>query len=105
MRDRQDNLQCFDNRPTKVVEPVQHKSSSTGQSAWNTAGTWEDKTLSFSHLQKVFDQFWTQATLMCDSVKVLRGEGSLITVRGKRKLGYELDIELLLSNENVIQLT
>lgn len=42
---------------------------------------------------------------MCDSVKVLRGEGSLITVRGKKKLGYELDIELLLSNENVIQLT
>jgi len=27
-------------------------------------------------------------------VKVIRGEGSLITVRGKRKLGYELDIEV-----------
>ena len=29
-------------------------------------------------------------------MKVLRGEGSLITVRGKQKLGYELDIEISL---------
>ena len=27
-------------------------------------------------------------------VKVLKGEGSLITVRGKRKIGYEMDIEI-----------
>ena len=29
-------------------------------------------------------------------MKVLSGEGSLITVRGKQKLGYELDIEISL---------
>ena len=28
------------------------------------------------------------------SARVLKGEGSLITVRGKRKLGYELTVEL-----------
>ncbi len=35
----------------------------------------------------------------CSSVKVTRGEASLITVRGKRKLGYDLDLDITLSIE------
>lgn len=73
------------------------------QSAWNQAGTWEDKTLNATKLQKIFDEHYGQsevtnginALLGCEqSVKVLAGEGSLITVRGKRKLGYELSAEI-----------
>ena len=30
----------------------------------------------------------------CISVKVKRGEASIVTVRGKRKLGYDLDLEV-----------
>ncbi len=34
--------------------------------------------------------------MQCESAKVTRGEASLITVRGKRKLGYEFDVELII---------
>lgn len=34
----------------------------------------------------------------------MRGEGSLITVRGKRKLGYEVDLEIGLASGSVVTL-
>lgn len=35
-----------------------------------------------------------------ESVKVIRGEGQLIMVRGKRKLGYEMDLEIDISQND-----
>ena len=59
--------------------------------------------------QKALERYWAQNTQAIVgnkvlAVKVIRGEGSLITVRGKRKLGYELDIEVTVDGPIKFQL-
>jgi len=78
-------------------------------SAWNTAGTWEDRKLKADQLNKVLLEFWdsseTKGSLEASHglklvPKVIKGEGSLITVRGKRKLGYDLTVEITVKRQD-----
>ena len=49
-------MQCFDNRPIKIegVKPIEQTApKSKAQSAWNQAGTWEDRTLKRDQLEKI----------------------------------------------------
>jgi hypothetical protein len=75
-------------------------------SAWNTAGTWEDKVLKKDFIKKVIEEELVQNEqaqyefngYKITGIRSLTGEGSLIMVRGKRKLGYELRMELLVES-------
>ena len=87
-------------------------------SAWNVAGTWEDKKLKKEILAKIIkDELIHQDNIQKEAfsgiklieIKSISGEGSLVMVRGKKRLGYELNLELIvasydLSNEGVISI-
>ena len=94
-------MACFDNKPKKVEQvqtPPIVNSLNKSQSAWNQAGTWEDKALKRDLIEKIIGEgLALKLSLQGSIVKVIRGEASLVTVRGKRKLGYDLDLDLTLS--------
>ncbi|CDW76705.1 UNKNOWN [Stylonychia lemnae] len=76
-------------------------SSKEASSAWNRAGTWEDKTLKKPQLQKILESLFINANLdspLDDSIvfgiTVTEGEASIIMVRGKVKVGYEFSVEI-----------
>ena len=49
-------------------------------------------------IEKIIGEYLAlKLSLQGSKVKVTRGEASLVTVRGKRKLGYDLDLDLSLS--------
>jgi len=67
-------------------------------SAWNTAGTWEDRDMSsWAHerIKSLFKDFELTLGLpdckaTINSVSKVDGEASIVFTRGKRKVGYEL---------------
>ena len=63
MMERQDHL-YQNNRPTKVEDQIQMKRQnepkSQAASAWNKAGTWEDRDLPAEVFQKALEQFWAR---------------------------------------------
>eukprot|EP00347_Sterkiella_histriomuscorum_P017953 403347352 len=105
-----------DFKPTKIEDPAllekmkqdmnQKVQEKKGQnSAWNRAGTWEDKTLKKVQLQKILEgqlngmqirlKSDTLVVMTIKQVEVLdNSEGSIIMVRGKVKIGYELNLKL-----------
>lgn len=109
VRARNDNL--YDMRPTKVDKASPVAEDNKAVSAWNSAGTWEDRALKAEHLDRALSSFWDQAEAKRDiearvgsrlQARVVRGEGSLITVRGKRKLGYEITVEISSQQEKLV---
>ncbi|TNV84483.1 hypothetical protein FGO68_gene1640 [Halteria grandinella] len=105
---RERNDQLYDMRPTKVEDQKQIvQPEKQVASAWNKAGTWEDKGINREQIQRILEQFLITTQnddSFIQTAKVLRGEGSLITVRGKRKLGYEVDLEIGLASGSVVTL-
>jgi len=60
VRERQDHL-YENNRPTKVDEGQKPEPKSQATSAWNTAGTWEDRDLSSDIFQKALEEHWVSS--------------------------------------------
>ncbi|CDW91631.1 uncharacterized protein loc101207721 [Stylonychia lemnae] len=93
--------------PRKIEDPdlikkinEQNQLNNTG-SAWNTAGTWEDKKLKIANVKKDFKKHLVDAAWKCKNgelqaiaIEELTGEGSVIHSRGKRRIGYELEIKI-----------
>lgn len=87
----------------KLAEESVKLLRSKTSSAWNKGGTWEDKKLKKEvfvqvikdcfidnkDIQKAFKNF------SFVEIRSLTGDGSIVTVRGKKKLGYELKMELI----------
>jgi len=93
--------------PKKIEDPYFLKqieaTKTTNGSAWNTAGTWEDKKLSMKFLQSSFEKQlieteykFTTGYLKVSSFDSVTGEASLVTSRGKRRMGYELELKVKL---------
>lgn len=66
-------------------------------SAWNKAGTWEDKKLKIDTIKKyLIDQKMvigdSNRKLMLTDIKTIKGEASIAVVRGQPRMGYELSI-------------
>lgn len=72
---------------------------SAAPSAWNTGGTWEERNLTpFTHarikesMAKEFMPFVSGALNVEAKEWKIDGDASLVLVRGKKRLGYELNI-------------
>lgn len=72
---------------------------SAAPSAWNTGGTWEERNLTpFTHarikecMAKVFMPFVSGALNVEAKEWKIDGDASLVLVRGKKRLGYELNM-------------
>ena len=66
-------------------------------SAWNKAGTWEDKTLKTDVIKKYLiaqkiEIGDSNRKLLLTDIKSIKGEASIAVVRGQPRMGYELSI-------------
>lgn len=84
----------------KKVESEEVSKSESGASAWNKAGTWEEKDISDwakRRLRELLKEFKLPACEKspCKISKASKVEGhaSVIYIRGKKKIGYEFQIE------------
>lgn len=72
--------------------------SATAGSVWNSGGTWEERDVSKWACERVKQllmecQFEKPNYRICKISKV-KGNASIIFTRGKRKVGYELDVHM-----------
>jgi hypothetical protein len=88
--------------PTKVTEPQQIPAtgvSAGGASAWNKAGTWEDKdTMAWwkERLPSALESVQYECSLgkaRVSSVKEIKGEASICSVRGSLRYLFDLSFE------------
>lgn len=89
-------------KPQKVESDTSNsspsKSNGTGASAWNTIGTWEEKHFDKNDLKEhLQNQDLKGGDLPVKDLDFTSGTVSLVTVRGKRKIGYNLSVEFKLS--------
>ena len=66
-------------------------------SAWNKAGTWEDKNLKTDVIKKYLiaqkiEIGDSNRKLLLTDIKSIKGEASIAVVRGQPRMGYELSI-------------
>ena len=91
--------------PKKIDDPellkkIESQQNANG-SAWNKAGTWEDKKLKMETLKQYFatylvDSEWTcfKDQLVATEIETCTGEASIICSRGKKRMGYELELKV-----------
>lgn len=100
----------FKNAPKPDIKPKPVEASSLPQpvdpssingkgehSAWNTAGTWEEKHLGTDKIKKVLESKLINYSLGGGKAKIIEvskceGDAKLIVSRGKKRLGYTLAI-------------
>eukprot|EP00347_Sterkiella_histriomuscorum_P015547 403356622 len=100
-------------QPKKIDDPDllkqlnSHTQLSNTGSAWNKAGTWEDKKLKMDVLKDQFSRHlvstqWSSmdGQIQAIEIETLSGEGSIITSRGKRRIGYELEIKIKFAGQD-----
>eukprot|EP00475_Leptophrys_vorax_P044119 TRINITY_DN871_c0_g1_i1.p1 TRINITY_DN871_c0_g1~~TRINITY_DN871_c0_g1_i1.p1 ORF type:complete len:212 (+),score=41.18 TRINITY_DN871_c0_g1_i1:50-685(+) len=83
-------------------------SAGNGASAWNVAGTWEERDMTKWAEHKIkevlvgyeFPGSFERGTIKINEVKKVEGHASIIFVRGKKKVGYEFKIEASWIGEN-----
>ncbi|CAE8648214.1 unnamed protein product, partial [Polarella glacialis] len=89
--------------PSKLGEQVaagaQSKSSASGTSAWNSAGTWEEKDMMpwWSQKLQALNGLGDGEVLTVEKVEGVRGEASVVHVRGQPKFLCDLSFELCFS--------
>jgi len=85
--------------PTSLPQPVEVKDNGKHEhSAWNTAGTWEEKRLDTSKIFNALENKLLNQTVANGKAKIVKvakceGEAKLIVSRGKKRLGYSLTIK------------
>jgi len=90
-------------QPKKVEEDqaktlkAKEETKTDGHSAWNTAGTWEEKKLNGKFFQEVLEKALIgyknkDGNLEITAINDVTGEGRLIVSRGKKRIGFELGI-------------
>lgn len=89
-------------KPQKVegeeVSTPSLKSNSSGGSAWNSIGTWEERHIDRIELKDYLQDHISKAgDHTVKNLDLTSGSVSLVTVRGKRKIGYNLVVEFKLS--------
>jgi hypothetical protein len=84
---------------TSLPQPVEVKDNGKHEhSAWNTAGTWEEKHLDIAKILKVLESKLINQSIANGKAKIVKvskceGESKLIVSRGKKFLGYHLTIK------------
>eukprot|EP01016_Furgasonia_blochmanni_P033339 TRINITY_DN3477_c0_g1_i1.p1 TRINITY_DN3477_c0_g1~~TRINITY_DN3477_c0_g1_i1.p1 ORF type:complete len:208 (+),score=65.68 TRINITY_DN3477_c0_g1_i1:194-817(+) len=94
--------------PKKIDDPTLIQDAGkpvTGHSAWNTAGTWEEKKLSADIVKGLIDKhlagYQTPDGLNAfRKVKNLTGDITVVLSRGKKRLGYNLKFTLVFKGTN-----
>jgi len=86
-----------ENKPDQFRETEDAKKA--GHSAWNSAGTWEEKSLKgpafLEFLRNYIPGYTTKdGKLEISEVRSVTGEGRLILSRGKKRVGFEINVEL-----------
>ena len=100
-------------QPSKIEDPalIQQlektslaSSKATQNSAWNKAGTWEDKKLKLEDLKQfllsqavIVGKHDQDRKLEVTDVKSISGEASVAVVRGQPRVGYELTLKVELT--------
>lgn len=92
-------------RPGKVTVRVVERRHA-GMSAWNGAGTWEEKDMSAWMRDRVKEGLLAlegPESLKIDKVLSCSGEARLLHVRGKFRVGFELAVKVNWSGKPICQ--
>lgn len=92
-----------DIRPKPINEEEFKKQTSapekTVTSAWNTMGTWEEKSLDLKVVRELLEKALSNAQTTDGKIKFVKvskveGEAKLVMSRGKKRLGHHLEINI-----------
>eukprot|EP00030_Apusomonadida_sp_AF-17_P004064 a464_588.p2 GENE.a464_588~~a464_588.p2 ORF type:complete len:222 (-),score=49.53 a464_588:36-626(-) len=90
------------NRPEKIADPAEVERRSTdGSSVWNAAGTWEERSIGSwakdSLRERLLGRTLSVAPLtsfVVTKVCKVDGQASVLFTRGKKRVGFNFDVEL-----------
>ncbi|KVI01444.1 Activator of Hsp90 ATPase, N-terminal [Cynara cardunculus var. scolymus] len=88
--------------PRKLTAEDLSKSSNHLGSAWNKAGTWEEKNLNKWATERIKELVLSVGSLEFSSGKAEIEEAFLVTVRNKKRVGYTYEITLKVKGEWLI---
>jgi len=104
-------------QPQKIDKPAEAKltnsatvSGVSSQSAWNKdAGTWEDTDMTTWVHERVKTLFLSAGPSLCDTTQLtvidttVSGEASILFTRGKKRIGFELNISVKFTADDGIE--
>eukprot|EP00742_Colponemidia_sp_Colp-10_P001384 GILJ01001488.1.p1 GENE.GILJ01001488.1~~GILJ01001488.1.p1 ORF type:complete len:204 (-),score=35.30 GILJ01001488.1:224-835(-) len=86
--------------PVRLESQVEAKHDPNQGSAWNTAGTWEERNIT-SHMKRRLEETlvgldveFAHGDLRTSELSKCDGEASVCFVRGKKRLGYEFQLKV-----------
>lgn len=88
-----------------LLNRVQLAKSTSNHSAWNSAGTWEERKIELKTAENLLKESLDRisgslsASLKFTELKKIEGEVHSVVSRGKAKLGFSLSLEFLICEE------
>ncbi|EAR83931.4 Hsp90 ATPase activator, amine-terminal protein (macronuclear) [Tetrahymena thermophila SB210] len=100
-KEKQNNPNIVQKEPKKIDPTQIQQNQSKHVSQWNQIGTWEEKKIELSQVKEILEKGFKESPVQSVDQRIefyniskLEGDVSIVTVRGKKKPGYHLKLNV-----------